>query len=158
MKNILYIFVGLLILILEISVANSYPIWGVNLDLLLIYVIILSKNTDAKSNFIVAVALGFFKDILIGLKFGVNIIILILVSALVRFTKDKIYEYRHIYPIILITIGTFIQCICYFAAANIWYSGAELSLFSVIFMKKLILNSILGIFVYESSCNIFDKI
>lgn len=158
MKNILYIFVGLLILILELSVANSYPIWGINLDLVLIYVIILSKNTDAKSNFIVAIALGFFKDILIGLKFGVNIIILILVSALVRFTKDKIYEYRHIYPIVLIALGTFVQCICYFVVANIWYSGAELSLLSVIFIKKFILNSILGIFVYESSCNIFDKI
>ena len=158
MKNILYILAGLLILILEISITNDYPIFGVNIDLLLVYIVILSKNTDAKSNFIVASALGFLKDILIGLKFGTNIIILVLVSVLIRFTKDKIYEYRNIYPAVLIILGTVIQCLGYFLVANIYYTGSDLSMFSIILLKKVILNCILGIVVYESACNVFDKI
>lgn len=158
MKNILYILAGLLILILEISITNDYPIFGVNIDLLLVYIVILSKNTDAKSNFIVASALGFLKDILIGLKFGTNIIILVLVSVLIRFTKDKIYEYRNIYPAVLIILGTVIQCLGYFVVANIYYTGSDLSMFSIILLKKVILNCILGIVVYESACNVFDKI
>ena len=158
MKNILYILAGLLILILEISITNSYPIWGVNIDLLLVYIVILSKNTDAKSNFIVASSLGFLKDILIGLKFGTNIIILVLVSILVRFTKDKIYEYRNIYPAVLIILGTIIQCVGYFLVANIYYTGSGWSVFFLILLKKSILNSILGIVIYESACNVFDKI
>ena len=158
MKNILYILAGLLILILEISITNDYPIFGVNIDLLLVYIVILSKNTDAKSNFIVASALGFLKDILIGLKFGTNIIILVLVSVLIRFTKDKIYEYRNIYPAVLIILGTVIQCLGYFVVANIYYTGSDLSMFSLILFKKVILNCILGIVVYESACNVFDKI
>lgn len=158
MKNILYILAGLLILILEISITNDYPIFGVNIDLLLVYIVILSKNTDAKSNFIVASALGFLKDILIGLKFGTNIIILVLVSVLIRFTKDKIYEYRNIYPAVLIILGTIIQCVGYFIVANIYYTGSDLSMFSLILFKKVILNCILGIVVYESACNVFDKI
>lgn len=158
MKNILYILAGLLILILEISITNDYPIFGVNIDLLLVYIVILSKNTDAKSNFIVASALGFLKDILIGLKFGTNIIILVLVSVLIRFTKDKIYEYRNIYPAVLIILGTIIQCVGYFIVANIYYTGSDLSMFSLILLKKVILNCILGIVVYESACNVFDKI
>lgn len=158
MKNILYILAGLLILILEISITNDYLIFGVNIDLLLVYIVILSKNTDAKSNFIVASALGFLKDILIGLKFGTNIIILVLVSVLIRFTKDKIYEYRNIYPAVLIILGTIIQCVGYFIVANIYYTGSDLSMFSLILFKKVILNCILGIVVYESACNVFDKI
>lgn len=158
MKNILYILAGLLILILEISITNDYPIFGVNIDLLLVYIVILSKNTDAKSNFIVASALGFLKDILIGLKFGTNIIILVLVSVLIRFTKDKIYEYRNIYPAVLIILGTVIQCLGYFVVANIYYTGSDLSMFSIILLKKVILNCIVGIVVYESACNVFDKI
>ena len=158
MKNILYILVGLLILILEISVTNNYPILGVNLDLLLVYIIILSVNTDAKSNFITAGALGFFKDILIGLKFGTNIVIMLLVVAVIRFTKDKIYEYRNIYPAVLITIGSIIQCICYFLISNMYYTGVEMNIFFLILLKKTILNCILGIVFYESACNVFDKI
>ncbi|MBP7907690.1 MAG: rod shape-determining protein MreD, partial [Proteocatella sp.] len=65
MKNILYILAGLLILIAEIAVTNKFPIFGATPDLLLVYIVILSRNTDAKSNFIVAAALGFIKDILI---------------------------------------------------------------------------------------------
>ncbi len=158
MKNILYILVGFLILILEISVTNNYPILGINLDLLLVYIIILSVNTDAKSNFITAVALGFFKDILIGLKFGTNIVILLLVVAVIRFTKDKIYEYRNIYPIVLITIGSVIQCICYFVISNIYFTGTEMNVFFLILLKKTVLNCVLGIMFYESACNVFDKI
>ena len=86
MKNILYILAGLLILIAEIAVANKFPIFGATPDLLLVYIVILSRNTDAKSNFIVAAALGFIKDILIGLRFGANIIIFCVVAVVIRFT------------------------------------------------------------------------
>lgn len=51
--------------------------------------VILSRNTDAKSNFIVAAALGFIKDILIGLRFGANIIIFCVVAFVIRFTKTR---------------------------------------------------------------------
>lgn len=158
MKNILYIIMGLIVLIIEIAIANKFPISGATVDLLLIYTIILSKKTDVKTNFIVVIALGFIKDILIGSKFGVNIAILVMVAAVMRFTRDKIYEYRHIYPIVMISAGTLIQCISYAGVSAIYYNALTLPAILVLILKKVILNCAFGLLVYESTCNAFEKI
>ncbi|WP_028829441.1 rod shape-determining protein MreD [Proteocatella sphenisci] len=158
MKNILYIAVGLIILIAEIAIANKFPIFGATPDLLLVYIIILSKNTDAKANFIVAVTLGFIKDVLIGLKFGVNIIVLCAVSVFIRFAKDKIYEYIYIYPSIMITLGTIIQILVHAGISQVFFSSITLSTLLVLIVKKSIINCVLGLLIYEPACKAFDKI
>ena len=158
MKNILYIVVGLLILIAEIAVTNKFPIFGATPDLLLVYIVILSRNTDAKSNFIVAAALGFIKDILIGLRFGANIIIFCVVAVVIRFTKDKIFEYRYLYPSVMIALGTIIQVSVQAGVSQIFFSSVSFSAFMILLAKKAILNCIFGLLIYEPACNAFEKI
>jgi len=158
MKNILYIAAGLIILIAEIAVANKFPIFGATPDFLLVYIIILSKNTDVKANFIVACTLGFIKDVLIGLKFGINIIVLCTVSVFIRFTKDKIYEYRYIYPSIMIILGTTIQILVQAGVSQVFFSSVTLSTLLVLVVKKSIINCVLGFLIYEPACKAFDKI
>ena len=158
MKNILYILAGLLILIAEIAVANKFPIFGATPDLLLVYIVILSRNTDAKSNFIVAAALGFIKDILIGLRFGANIIIFCVVAFVIRFTKDKIFEYRYLYASVMIALGTIIQVSVQAGVSQILFSSVSFSAFMILLSKKVILNCIFGLLIYEPACSAFEKI
>lgn len=158
MKNTLYIVVGLIVLMIEIAVTNQLPVFGVTVDLLLIFTIILSRKSDVKTNIIVVVALGFIKDVLIGLKFGVNIVILVMVAVAIRFTRDKIYEYRYLYPVILITIGTLIACLSYAAISAVYYNALAIPAMMVLIIKKVVLNCAFGLLVYESTCSAFDKI
>lgn len=158
MKNMLYVVIGLMILIIEIAIFNKFPVFGTTVDLLLIYTVILSRKTDVKTNVIVVIALGFMKDILIGLNFGVNIAILIMVAMVIRFTKDKIYEYQYLYPIVMISMGTIIQCLSYVAVSAIYYNSLTVSAIFLLMLKKVLLNCAFGLLIYESTCSAFDKI
>jgi len=158
MKNMLYAVIGLMILITEIAISNKFPIFGTTVDLLLIYTIILSIKTDVKTNVIVVVALGFIKDIMIGLNFGVNIAILVMVAMVIRFTKDKIYEYQYLYPIVMISLGTIIQGFSYAAVTAIYYQNLAASVIFLLMAKKVLLNCAFGLLIYESTCSAFDKI
>ncbi|MGB5822777.1 MAG: hypothetical protein WBH44_01790 [Proteocatella sp.] len=158
MKNMLYVVIGLIVLIIEIAIANKFPIFGGTVDLLLIYTIILSRKTDVKTNFIVVVTLGFIKDILIGLKFGVNIAILVMVAMVIRFTKDKIYEYQYLYPIVMISMGTVIQCLSQAAVSAVYYNSFTIPAIMGLIVKKVLLNCAFGLLIYESTCSALDKI
>lgn len=158
MKNAFYVVLGLLVMIIELSVTNKFPFMGVTADLFILYVMILSLETDAKTNFIVVVILGFIKDILLGTVLGINIAAFVVTTFVVRFAKDKIYDKRIIYPLIMMITATIIQSTVFGVSSMMFFNGLAFDTFLTVAGSKIVLNGIICLMVYAPLRNLFSKI
>ncbi|MFR3558731.1 MAG: rod shape-determining protein MreD, partial [Paraclostridium sordellii] len=76
MKRVLLFLIGVLIVIIEGSITNHLIFLGVSINFLLIYITIISLYLDDIESGIIAILLGFVKDIALGSIFGVNALVL----------------------------------------------------------------------------------
>lgn len=158
MKILVYALIGLVVLLIELGVTNHFLIFGVTIDLLLIFTILMSQKTDFKTNIFVALILGGIKDIIVSTVFGVNIVIMALTVFLIRSAKDKIYENRIWTPIVMITLGTIGNTLVYYLASLVFYNGVLISGLFIVTFKSIILNLIISLFIRTPFMKLFNQL
>ncbi|CEN79661.1 rod shape-determining protein MreD [Paraclostridium sordellii] len=111
MKRVLLFLIGVLIVIIEGSITNHLIFLGVSINFLLIYITIISLYLDDIESGIIAILLGFVKDIALGSIFGVNALVLGVVAYGISKLKDKIYKNSYITIFALVFIASLIDSI-----------------------------------------------
>lgn len=111
MRNILIFLIGILIVVVEGSITNYFQIAGSSINFLLIYMTIISLYLDEMEVGILGALIGFVKDISVGSIFGVNALILAIISYSISHLKDKIYKTSYITIFALVFITSLVDSI-----------------------------------------------
>jgi rod shape-determining protein MreD len=111
MKRIVLFLIGVLIVIIEGSITNYIDFLGVSINFLLIYITIIALYLEDLESSIIAILLGFVKDIAMGSIFGVNALVLAVVAYGISNLKDKIYKNSYITVFALVFITSLIDSI-----------------------------------------------
>ncbi|HSQ34274.1 MAG TPA: rod shape-determining protein MreD [Peptostreptococcaceae bacterium] len=92
MKKFILFLIGILILILENSVFNYIDIFGNSVNIILIYISIISLYLDELEAGILGAVLGLLKDLTVGTILGTNGLSLFIIAYVFSFLRDKIYK------------------------------------------------------------------
>lgn len=111
MKRILLFLIGILIVVLEGSIINHINILEVSINLVLIYITIITLYLDNIEAITIAILLGFVKDIALGSIFGVNALILAIIAYGISNLNDKIYKNSYTTILVLVFISSLIDSI-----------------------------------------------
>lgn len=111
MKRVLLFLIGVLIVIIEGSITNQISFLGISINFLLIYITIISLYLEDIESGIIAILLGFVKDIALGSILGVNALVLGVVAYGISKLKDKIYKNSYITIFALVFIASLIDSI-----------------------------------------------
>lgn len=145
MKRIVLTLIGLLVIILELTLSNKFKILGTNLNLLFVYAIALALNVDTKTDYTCIVILGFVYDLLISRYFGVNLIILLALTALARVLIDKLYEEKLWSVVVILIISSAIFFTYQFLVNQILYVPQEIAFFPRLLWRNVLSNTVAGV-------------
>lgn len=148
MKKIVLSIFGIILIILELSVFNKFSIMGVNLNLLLIYCIILATNVDGRTHYICVALVGSIYDILISPIFALNMIWMLLMSALTRFIMDRLYEDRIWSLVIILLLTTSLTVLYSFSLDWLFFVPYRISFLVDVIGKSVLVNTIAGLFLW----------
>lgn len=150
MKKFLLCLIGILLVIVESSITNYIDIYGVSFSLALVYCTIISLYLDEFEAGIIGAIIGLIKDITVGGIFGINSLILFVVSYGISTLREKIYKDSYI------TIGTLVLITSIFdSMVNITATTLVYNSYSILTMvlKGIviipIINSILSLIIYK---------
>lgn len=150
MKRFLLCLIGILLVIVESSITNYIDIYGVSFSLALVYCTIISLYLDEFEAGIIGAIIGLIKDITVGGIFGINSLILFVVSYGISTLREKIYKDSYI------TIGTLVLITSIFdSMVNITATTLVYNSYSILTMvlKGIviipIINSILSLIIYK---------
>lgn len=150
MKKFLLCLIGILLVIVESSITNYIDIYGVSFSLVLVYCTIISLYLDEFEAGIIGAIIGLIKDITVGGIFGINSLILFVVSYGISTLREKIYKDSYI------TIGTLVLITSIFdSMVNITATTLVYNSYSILTMvlKGIviipIINSILSLIIYK---------
>jgi len=96
MKKFLLCLLGVLLIVVEMSITNYIEIFNVSINLLIIYITIISLYLDETDVSIIGAIIGFIKDSTVGGVFGVNALTLFTIGYGISFLKTKIYKESNI--------------------------------------------------------------
>lgn len=147
MKRIVLTLIGLLLIILELTLSNKFKILGTNLNLLFVYAIALALNVDTKTNYTCIVILGFIYDLLISRYFGVNLVILLALTALARVLIDKLYEDKFWSVVVILIISSAIFFTYQFLINQLLFVPQKISIFLQLIWRNILTNTVAGIFL-----------
>lgn len=149
MKKFLLCLIGILLVIVESSITNYIDIYGVSFSLALVYCTIISLYLNEFEAGIIGAIIGLIKDITVGGIFGINSLILFVVSYGISTLREKIYKDSYI------TIGTLVLITSIFdSMVNITATTLVYNSYSILTMvlKGIviipIINSILSLIIY----------
>ncbi|MEF9990794.1 MAG: rod shape-determining protein MreD [Romboutsia sp.] len=123
MKRVLLCILGILLIMVEGSITNYIHIYGVSLNLALIYMTIIALYLDELDVGIIGVVIGFVKDIALGGIFGVNALILFAISYSISHLRDKIYKESYITIFTLVLITSLFDSLVNIAAVTLTYNS-----------------------------------
>ena len=106
MKKILLCILGFFIIILQNSIINYLSVFGMTINIVLIYLVIISLYLDELESGIIGAVLGIILDSSVGGLFGSNGLIFFGVAYMVSYIKDKVY----IAPVFKNGIITIVTC------------------------------------------------
>lgn len=152
MKRLILYIVGILIIILENTVTNYIDVFGVSLNILLIYMTIISLYIDELEIGIVASILGVIKDITVGAMFGINAITLFIISFSISYLRKKIYKENYITILVLVFITSIVDSVINMILVRTLYivDTSSIMLYRG-FIVYPIINCIISIFMYKLS-------
>lgn len=156
MKKIAITLIGLVLIVIQLSITNRLRIFGVHMDLLLIFTVIMAIYLDPKTNYVTVLILGSVYDSLINTIFGLNLVALLLTTYVVKLLIDILHEEKLWSIILLFLIGTIILTTINFAGNQFFLISASYGKFAEILAKKAIINIIAGLalaFVFKPSLN-----
>ena len=150
MKKFLLCLIGILLVTVESSITNYIDIYGVSFSLALVYCTIISLYLNEFEAGIIGAIIGLIKDITVGGIFGINSLILFVVSYGISTLREKIYKDSYI------TIGTLVLITSIFdSMVNITATTLVYNSYSILTMvlKGIviipIINSILSLIIYK---------
>ena len=145
MKKILLCILGFFIIILQNSIINYLSVFGMTINIVLIYLVIISLYLDElESGIIGAIIL----DSSVGGLFGSNGLIFFGLAYMVSYIKDKVYKESPIMIFTIILGATFIYCGLSFLLSKTIYNVCQLTSIIKIVVVPII-NSLIGILVYK---------
>ena len=109
MKKFILFLIGTFILILENSIFNYIDIFGNSINIMLIYISIVSLYLEESEAGILGAVLGLLKDFTVGAILGTNGLILFIIAYLFSYLRDKIYKESLISIVILIILASMID-------------------------------------------------
>lgn len=148
MKRILLCILGIFIIIIQNSIINYLSIFGMTINLVLIYLVIISLYLEELESGIIGAILGIILDSSVGGVFGSNALILFALSYMVSYMRDKVYKESPVMIFTIILISTLIYCGCSFLLAKNLYNVCKFkSIIKIIVVP--ILNSLVGLLIYK---------
>ena len=148
MKRILLCILGIFIIIIQNSIINYLSIFGMTINLVLIYLVIISLYLEELESGIIGAILGIILDSSVGGVFGSNALILFALSYMVSYMRDKVYKESLVMIFTIILISTLIYCGCSFLLAKNLYNVCNFtSIIKIIVVP--ILNSLVGLLIYK---------
>ncbi len=142
MKNFILILIGTVFVILENSVLNYFHIFGVSMNILLIYISIIPLFLKKNEGAMIGLILGLLKDVLIGRILGLYGLLFFLIAYLYGILKDKIFKDNVMTMVILVGFSTLIESIVKFSFTNALFHNEKMMVF---IYKGLILIPFLNI-------------
>ncbi len=109
MKKVLLYLLGMLIIIIENSITNYIDIFGISFNIALIYMTVISLYLDELEVGIMGAIIGLLKDITTGGIFGLNGLILFIISYSISHLKNKIYKESNITIFVLVFITSIVS-------------------------------------------------
>lgn len=152
MKKVLLCLLGILLVMVESSIINYLDIFSVSVNIVIIYITIISLYVDELEIGIIAAIVGLIKDIAIGGIFGVNGLILFAIAYSISHLKDKIYKESSMTIFALVFITSLFDSMVNIATVSVVYNSYGI----MALMKKgiviiPILNSLFSILLYKMS-------
>lgn len=142
MKNFILVFLGVILIILENSILNYIDIFGISINMLLIYMSIIPLFLKRNEGAFIGLVLGILKDVLIGRFLGLNAVIFFLIGYAYGILKDKIFKDSIVTIVILVCLSTFFESTIKFIFMNSFFNNESIMFF---IYKGLILIPILNI-------------
>ena len=143
MKKILLCILGFFIIILQNSIINYLSVFGMTINIVLIYLVIISLYLDELESGIIGAVLGIILDSSVGGLFGSNGLIFFGLAYMVSYIKDKVYKES---PIMIFTI--ILGATLSFLLSKTIYNVCQLTSIIKIVVVPII-NSLIGILVYK---------
>ena len=143
MKKILLCILGFFIIILQNSIINYLSVFGMTINIVLIYLVIISLYLDELESGIIGAILGIIVDSSVGGLFGANALVFF-----VSYIKDKVYKESPIMIFTIILGATFIYCVLSFLLSKTIYNVCQLTSIIKIVVVPIV-NSLVGILVYK---------
>lgn len=160
MKKLVLIFVGIILAIIYLSVFSNLNFGFFKPNILLIYVLLISLNTDSRTTYIVSFFVGFFTDILFGALFGVNVVLFPALSFISRKIIEVLNEKRIFTKIIIFATSSVIYTFSLYMVDVLRYVKDDYGLFFAVLIKSIISNVVLGLVLaklFESVIRRYDK-
>ncbi len=150
MKRVLLCLFGILFIVVENSITNYINILGISINLLIIYMTIISLYIDEFEAGIIGAIIGIVKDLLVGGIFGVNGLILFTISYGISHLKNKIYKESNITIFALVFITSLFDSLVNIVTVSqvyTTYSILDILLKGVVLIP--LLNSLMSVILYN---------
>lgn len=152
MKKVLLCLLGILIVIIENSITNYINIFGISFNIVLIYMAIISLYVDELEVGIIGSIIGLVKDLTTGGIFGINGLILFVISYGISHLKAKIYKESSITIFVLVFMASLFDSLLSLLISSIVYNMYGLG---TMILKGIIImpvfNSLLSVVLYNMS-------
>lgn len=159
MKRVLLCFLGILLVLVEGSITNYIDIYGISVNLVLIYMTVISLYLDELEAGILGAIIGLIKDITTGGIFGVNALILFVISYVISHLRDKIYKESYITIFALVFITSLFDSMVNITAVTLVYNSY--GILTLVLKGVLIiplLNSFISLILYMVCKNSVQKL
>lgn len=148
MKRLLLGILGVIIVLLQNTIINYLSVFGITINLVLIYLVIISLYLDEVESGIIGIILGFILDCSVGGIFGLNALLLSFLCYFISHEKEKVYKESPIMIFTIILGVTFVYCLSSFLLSRSVYNVSQLtSIIKIIVLP--IVNSLVGIILYK---------
>lgn len=150
MKRVLLCILGILIVMIEGSITNYIDILGISFNITLIYMTIIALYLDELEVGIIGSIIGIVKDIVLGGIFGVNALVLFVISYSISHIRNKIYKESYMTIFVLVLITSIFDSMVNIAAVTLTYNSYGI-VNSVIrgFIIIPLVNSLLSLILYR---------
>ena len=150
MKKFLLCLLGVLLIVVEMSITNYIKIFNVSINLLIIYITIISLYLDETDVSIIGAIIGFIKDSTVGGVFGVNALTLFTIGYGISFLKTKIYKESNITIFALVFITSlFDSMVNIVTVMSVYNSYGILNLIIKGILTIPLVNSVMSLLLYN---------
>lgn len=133
----------LISVILEGTVLHSFAIYGVKLDLLLIWVVLFAFLEGPVRGFKYGFLIGFVEDLVTGKFFGLHTLTKMITGFIIGTLEPKIFKENYLVPIVVVFLGTLLNELLYLLLGNIigfdlsWSTGLRQVILPLSFYNSL---------------------
>jgi rod shape-determining protein MreD len=147
---LVFIFLTVIVLVIQGSFLSFYFTRGKTPDLLLIVVVCLAFLWGEKRGIVIGIIAGFLQDIFYGPALGFFVLAKMLAAYLAGLTSSEVYKDQIIGPMITVFMATFVhEFIVYFLLTFFWEPGTGfIYALAALFLPRAIYHFVLTLFFY----------